>query len=84
VVNLAHGQSTVVIVTLPQQQPEVATCRVTEDLSATTLPAGFSCTPAVTPESVVVWDGQTSSGGEFTVANTCAVAAVEAQAQVTG
>jgi hypothetical protein len=70
VVNLAHGQSTVVDVTLPEQEPETATCRVTEDITDTALPAGVTCTPSVTPEEVVVYDGD-EHDGEFIVTNTC-------------
>lgn len=91
-VQLANGQSTVVNVTLPPEEPDIAECEVTEDLSDTTLPAGFSCTtPIVEPESAVVY--QTNNGGasdaEFTVTNTCsapaaAAAAVEAVPVVTG
>ena len=86
VVHLANGASTVVSVTLPESEPDLATCRVTEDLSGTALPAGVTCTPSITPESVVVYDGSESQGGAFTVTNTCtqAAAAVEAVPVVTG
>lgn len=89
---LANGQSTVVNVTLPPEEPDIAECEVTEDLSDTTLPAGFSCTtPTVEPESAVVYVGNNggASDAEFTVTNTCtapaaAAAAVEAVPVVTG
>ena len=91
-VHLANGQSTVVNVTLPEVEPDIAECEVTEDLNDTTLPAGFSCTtPIVEPTSAVVYE--TDNGGpsdaEFTVTNTCsgpaaAPAAVEAVPMVTG
>jgi hypothetical protein len=81
VVNLHNGESTTVHVELPPQAPDVATCRVTEDLSGTTLPEGFTCTPAVTPESVIVYDGSPHDG-DFTVTNTCTQAVPQVQAVV--
>ena len=95
VVNLKHGQSATIYVQLPMDEPDLATCRVTEDLTGVTLPAGLTCTPVVAPGSVVVYERGTmlrATGSPavevvlFTVTNTCteAVAAVAAQSRTTG
>ena len=91
-VQLANGQSTIVDVTLPPNEPDIATCEVTEDLNDTTLPAGFACTaPIVEPQSAVVYESLNggASDAEFTVTNTCsgpaaAPTAVVAAPVVTG
>ncbi len=89
VIPMTNGQTVVHPVGLPQFEPDLITCRVTEDLTGVTLPDGITCTGSVSPESHVVYDiteEREIREGEFTVTNTCtaAVEAVVAQATTIG
>ena len=46
-VHSKNGESETVTVQLPQSEPDLVTCEVTEDVSDADLPTGWKCTPDI-------------------------------------